>query len=86
MAYIIKPRSVVYSFKLNFNISNVGHWSWPLTGMVLVRGEFKRGFVKAAVSRAVRSESFDCIPFQYSVLIFLARLENEAHMLMAQEL
>ena len=30
------------------------NWSWPLMEMVLVSGDFKRSFVKAAVSRAVR--------------------------------
>ena len=33
---------------------NVPNWIWPLTGMILVRGELKQDFVKAAASGAVR--------------------------------
>ena len=59
------------------------NWSWLLTGMILIREEFKQGLVKAAITRAVcsnksvRLESFDCIPLWDSLSPLLLLLPHQ---------
>lgn len=50
--------------------------SWPLTGMVFVRGEFKRGFTKATKRLAVFLR--DCPLRQLWLFCFIAEFHPEA--------